>query len=105
MSLHPKHTGSRERTHLNNLFVRHTSQENMLFIFIRVELYAIWDLPITEPLQALPCFCVPKFHLAVISTGKESSAIIVETEILNSLYVSMECSQTILVSVDVPELI
>lgn len=51
----------------------------MLFIFVRVELYAIWDLAVAKSLQALPRLGVPQLHLAIIPTGKKLAAVVVET--------------------------
>ena len=36
--------------HLYDFFVRHSSQENMLLVLIRVETHNVWDLPVAEPL-------------------------------------------------------
>jgi hypothetical protein len=48
-----------ERTHLNNLFIRHTSEENMLLILVWVEFDTIWNLAVTKSFQALARFGIP----------------------------------------------
>jgi hypothetical protein len=58
----------RRKTNLNYLFVRHTSEENMLFVFVRVEAHDIGSLAITKPLETLAGLSIPQFHLAIITT-------------------------------------
>lgn len=45
--------------YLDDLLVRHSSQEDVLLVFIRVEAYDVWDFAVAKPLQALAGLCVP----------------------------------------------
>ena len=45
--------------YLDNLFVRHTSEEDVLFVIVGVEADDVWRLAVTEPLEALTGLGVP----------------------------------------------
>lgn len=45
--------------YLDDFLVRHTSQEYVLFILVRMELDNIWNLAIAEPFQTLASLGVP----------------------------------------------
>lgn len=47
------------RPYLNNLLVRHTSEEYMLFVFIRMESHNVGGLAVTKPLQTLAGLGIP----------------------------------------------
>lgn len=47
------------RTYLNNLFVRHTGEEYVLFVFIRMETHNVGSLAITKPLETLAGLGIP----------------------------------------------
>ena len=50
------HTSSRQSAaYLNDLLILHTSQEDVLLVFIRVELDTVGDLAVRERLYALTC--------------------------------------------------
>ena len=46
-------------THLNDFFIRHAGQKDVLLVLIRVEAYNVRDLAIGESLEALARFRVP----------------------------------------------
>lgn len=66
-------------TYLNDFLVRHTSQENVLFVGVWMEFDYIGDFAITEALKTLPSLGVPELHLTIVSTRKELFAIVGET--------------------------
>ena len=81
--------------YLDDLLVRHTSQENMLLVVAGMKPDNVWCLTATKPLQTLAHLSVPQFHLAAIPTRQESPPIIGEGNILDSLDVAMERAQTV----------
>lgn len=52
-------TRQKTETNLNNLLIRHTSEENVLFILIWVEPDDIRNLPITKAFDTLAGFSIP----------------------------------------------
>ena len=54
-------------TYLNDLFVGHSGEEDILLIFVGMEPDDVRDLSVTEPFQALACLRIPQLHLAIIS--------------------------------------
>lgn len=46
-------------TYLNDLFVRHTSEEDVLFILVRMEAHNVGRLAVTEPLETLTGLGIP----------------------------------------------
>lgn len=65
-----------EAAHLNDLFIRHTREEDVLFILIRIEPNHVGDFSITKPLDTLPCLSIPQFYLAIVGTRQESTTIV-----------------------------
>ena len=90
--------------YLDDLLVRHTSQENVLLVVVGMKSDNVWCLTATKPLQTLARLSVPQFHLAVIPTRQESPPIIGEGDILDSLDVAMERVQTVSMVIHIPEL-
>jgi len=90
--------------YLDDLLVRHTSQENVLLVVVGMEPDNVWCLTVTKPLQTLARLSVPQFHLAVVPTRQEFPAIIGEGNILDGLDVAMERAQTVSMIIHVPEL-
>lgn len=66
----------KKKTYLDNFLVGHTSKENILLIFVWVEANDVGDFSIAEALQTLTSFCVPQFHLTIVSAGKKLTAVI-----------------------------
>ena len=92
------------KAHLYNLFVRHSRQEDILLIVVRVEPNHVRNFSVAEAVEALAGFSIPEFHLSVIATGQEFATVVREREILDGLYVSMESPQAVPMSVNVPQL-
>ena len=89
---------------MDDILVRHTSEEDVLFVFVRMELDNVGDLTVAEPLDALACLCVPQLDLTVVAAREESSPVIGEGQIFDMFHVPVERSQTITMRVHVPEL-
>ena len=66
----------KKKTYLDNFLVGHTSKENILLIFVWVEANDVGDFSIAEALQTLTSFCVPQFHLTIVSARKKLTAVI-----------------------------
>lgn len=49
----------RTETHLNDFLIRHTSKEDVLFVFVRMETHDVRNLPVAEALDALACLRIP----------------------------------------------
>ena len=62
--------------HLNDFLVRHTSQEDILFVLVWMEFDTIWSLAVAKPLDALACLRVPELHLSIIPAGQEPSTVV-----------------------------
>ena len=92
------------KAHLYDLFVRHSRQENILLVVVRVEPNHVRYFSVAEAIEALAGFSIPEFHLSVITTGQEIATVVREREIFDGLYVSMESPQAVPVSVNVPQL-
>ena len=67
---------TKKKTYLDNLLVGHTSKEYILLILVRVEANDVGDFSIAESLQTLTSFCVPQFHLTIVSAGKKLTTVI-----------------------------
>lgn len=50
---------TRSRTYLNNLLIRHTSEEYVLFVLIRMEAHNVGSLAVTESLKTLAGLSIP----------------------------------------------
>lgn len=92
------------KPYLDNLFVRHARQENILFVVIGMEPDHVRNLSVAEAVEALAGLSIPEFHLSVITTGQELATVVRERKVFDGLYVSVEGPQAIPVSVDVPQL-
>jgi Na+-transporting NADH:ubiquinone oxidoreductase subunit NqrB len=95
---------ARKQTYLNNLFIRHTSEENILFILVWMESNDVRYLPVAEALEALAGFRVPELHLAIVPTGEKLSTIIRKRHIFHIFCVPMEGTQTVAMRINVPKL-
>jgi hypothetical protein len=93
------------QTNLDDLLIRHTRQENMLFVLIRMELHHVGYLPVAELFDTLSGLRVPELHLPIIPTREELFTVIGEGDILDGFDVPMEGTQAVAVGVDIPELV
>lgn len=54
-------------TYTYNFLVRCSSNKKMLFIFIWIELYTVWNLTTSKSRYTFACFCIPQLNKTVIS--------------------------------------
>lgn len=94
----------KREAHLNDFLVRHTSQEDVLLVFVRMETNDVWYLPISKALDALSCLCVPELHGAIVGARQELTSVIRKAYVLHSLGMAIEGTETVPVGVDIPEL-
>jgi len=102
--IHIESTMPIEKPHLHDLFVRHSRQENVLLVVVRVEPNHIRNLSVAKAVETLSGLSIPEFHLPVISAGQELATVVRERKVFDSLYVSVECPQAVPMSVYVPQL-
>lgn len=99
-----RHFTMHEKTHLDDFLIRHTSKEYMLLVLVWMESDNIGNFTITKALQTLPCFCVPQFHLTVVTAGQELATVIGKCHVFYSFCMAMERTKAISMRVHVPEL-
>ena len=91
-----------EKAYLYDLLIRHARQENVLLVVVGMEPNHVRNLSVAKAVEALTGLCIPEFHLSVISTRQELATVVRERKVFDGLYVSMECPQTVPVSVYIP---
>lgn len=57
----------RSDTNLNNLLIRHSGKEDMLFVLVWMESYDVRNLPIAKPFDTLTGFSVPQLDRSVVT--------------------------------------
>lgn len=63
-------------SHLYDLLIGHTCQEDVLLVLIRMEADDVWYLSVTESFQALPSLGVPELHRPVVTARQELATIV-----------------------------
>ncbi len=101
-SMRPRSLHVYEVPYLNNLLVGHACKEDVLLVFIWVELDAIWDFAIPESSNAFSCLRIPEFHHSIETAREESSSIIGKRKVFDGFGVTNECPQTISSGIYVP---
>lgn len=89
---------------LDNLFVGHSGQEDVLLVFVWIKTNHVGNLAVTEPLDALARFGVPELHLPIITAREEPAPVVREGYVLDSLGMSVEGTKTVPMGIDVPQL-
>ena len=79
-------------TYLNDLFVGHSGEEDILLIFVGMEPNDVRDLSVAKPFEALTCLRVPQLHLTIITTGEEPATIVREANVLDGFDMAHESS-------------
>ena len=72
-------------THLYDLLVLHTCQEDVLLVGVRMVFDHIGNLAIREGLDALAGLCIPDLDMPIIRGRQELRALRVESDILDRL--------------------
>ena len=95
---------SLKNTYANNLLVGHTSYEQMLLFFLRIELDAIWYFFVGKPRNHLSSFSVPQFDVAIVGCWQKSGPWIVEANVTNGLSVTVIRTNASSIFVNFPDL-
>lgn len=90
--------------HLYNLFVRHSSKEDILFVLVRMKANNVRNLPIAESFDTLACFRIPQLHLTIVCAGKKPPTIVGKSDILYGFDMSVERPKTVSMIIYVPKL-
>lgn len=119
------HNLARPHVVLNDLLVRHSREEDVLVVGVKLD--TVGDLAVREGLLAGACYDrrgisavahhaqktkrakrtslgIPKLHLTIERRGKELSSSRVKVHVVHGLGVTHEGTQTFTLAVDVPEL-